>query len=48
MGKRLGLSDINGDVGDTAWDNSYFYVKTPDGWKRAALETWNTPEIGTK
>jgi hypothetical protein len=37
-----GTSDLSGDVGDTAWDNDYFYVKTPDGWKRASLETWET------
>jgi hypothetical protein len=37
-----GSSDTSGAVGDTAWDNEYFYVKTPDGWKRAALETWET------
>ena len=35
-------SDLSGDVGDTAWDNDFFYVKTPDGWKRASLETWET------
>ena len=43
-----GTSDANGELGDTAWDNSYFYVKTPDGWKRAALETWETSEVVTK
>jgi len=35
-----GTSDPNGNVGDTAWDDYYFYVKTPDGWKRVQLETW--------
>ena len=35
-----GTSDPNGNVGDTAWDDNYFYVKTPDGWKRVQLETW--------
>jgi hypothetical protein len=43
-----GTSDTIGDVGDTAWDNDYFYVKTPDGWKRASLETWETQESLTK
>ena len=43
-----GTSDLNGDVGDTAWDNNYFYVKTPYGWKRAALETWETPDTFSK
>ena len=37
-----GTSDITGNVGDTAWDDNYFYVKTIDGWKRAALETWES------
>ena len=37
-----GTSDQNGDVGDTTWDENYFYVKTNDGWKRAALETWSS------
>jgi len=41
-------SDANGDVGDTSWDSNYFYVKTPDGWKRAALETWESSESLTK
>jgi hypothetical protein len=35
-----GTSDTNGNVGDIAWDNNYFYVKTNAGWKRAALSTW--------
>ena len=43
-----GSSDTSGEIGDTAWDNSYFYVKTPDGWKRSQLETWETPESLTK
>ncbi len=33
-------ADANGAVGDLAWDNGYVYVKTPDGWKRAALQTF--------
>jgi hypothetical protein len=32
--------DPNGNVGDTSWDEKYFYVKTNEGWKRAMLETW--------
>ena len=36
--------DPAGNIGDTSWDSSYFYVKTIDGWKRAALETWSTTE----
>jgi hypothetical protein len=35
-----GSSDANGNVGDIAWDNSYIYVKTGVGWKRAALSTF--------
>jgi hypothetical protein len=42
-----GTSDSNGDVGDTAWDDNYFYVKTPDGWKRAELETWESTPYKT-
>ena len=37
-------SDTTGSVGDISWDSDYFYVKTPDGWKRAALETWSTTD----
>lgn len=37
-------TDPNGDIGDTAWDINYFYVKTSEGWKRAALETWSATE----
>jgi hypothetical protein len=33
-------SDTHANVGDVAWDNSYFYVKTSAGWKRAALTTF--------
>ncbi len=43
-----GTSDSNGNVGDTAWDDNFYYVKTPDGWKRAALETWETPSLQAK
>jgi hypothetical protein len=43
-----GTSDSNGDVGDTTWDDNYFYVKTPDGWKRTALKTWETTDMITK
>ncbi len=35
-----GTADPNGNVGDIAWDDNYFYVKTSAGWKRAALTTW--------
>jgi hypothetical protein len=35
-----GSDDPYGNVGDTTWDDYYFYVKTGDGWKRAALTTW--------
>lgn len=42
-----GSSDPNGNVGDTAWDDNYFYVKTPDGWKRAELETWESTPLQT-
>jgi hypothetical protein len=35
-----GTSDPNGNTGDIAWDNNYFYVKTGAGWKRAALSTF--------
>ena len=37
-----GSSDPNGNIGDTSWDDNYFYVRTPDGWKRASLETWES------
>lgn len=33
-------SDTNGNTGDVAWDDSFLYVKTSTGWKRAALEPW--------
>ena len=33
-------SDSNGKVGDTAWDDDYFYIKTSSGWKRVALSTF--------
>lgn len=32
-----GTADANGAVGDTAWDDDYFYLKTSVGWKRTAL-----------
>ncbi|GAH33358.1 unnamed protein product, partial [marine sediment metagenome] len=35
-----GTSDASGNQGDVAWDNDYIYVKTGDGWERAALSTW--------
>ena len=40
-----GTSDTNGEVGDTTWDSNYFYVKTSEGWKRAALETWESNNV---
>lgn len=30
-------SDVNGNVGDIAWDDNYLYLKTTAGWKRTAL-----------
>jgi len=33
-------ADFNGNVGDFSWDGNYFYIKTPDGWKRSALTTF--------
>jgi hypothetical protein len=30
-------SDVRGSTGDIAWDNSYIYIKTDNGWKRASL-----------
>jgi len=35
-----GTADTTGDTGDIAWDDSYIYVKTSAGWKRAALSTF--------
>ena len=35
-----GTADSNGKVGDTAWDDDYFYIKTSDGWKRMPLSTF--------
>lgn len=32
--------DGNGQGGQVAWDDNYFYVKTSAGWKRAALGTF--------
>jgi hypothetical protein len=33
-------SDTNGQQGDTAVDDNYFYYKTSTGWKRIALSTF--------
>jgi hypothetical protein len=33
-------TDTNGNKGDFSWDDSYFYIKTSTGWKRAALTTF--------
>lgn len=35
-----GTKDENGNVGDVAWDDDYFYVKSSEGWKRVRLETF--------
>jgi hypothetical protein len=35
-----GTNDANGNIGDIAWDDDYFYVKTSAGWKRTALSIW--------
>jgi len=40
-----GTSDPYGNVGDTAWDSSYFYMKTSEGWKRSKMETWESTPI---
>lgn len=34
----VNYADSNGNVGDIAWDDSYLYLKTSVGWKRAK---WN-------
>ncbi len=33
-------SDVNGNTGDIAWDDSFTYVKTSTGWKRTTLSTF--------
>jgi hypothetical protein len=33
-------SDTNGATGDFAWDDSFVYIKTSAGWKRATLSTF--------
>lgn len=33
-------ADSNGQTGQVAWDDSYIYIKTSAGWKRAALSTF--------
>jgi hypothetical protein len=35
-----GTGDANGNVGDIAWDDDYFYVKTSAGWKRVEFSTF--------
>jgi hypothetical protein len=35
-----GSDDANGNEGDIAWDENYFYVKTSAGWKRVAMSAW--------
>ncbi len=32
--------DSYGDAGDITWDDSYAYIKTNNGWKRANLESF--------
>ncbi len=32
-----GSGDTNGEIGDTAWDDNYLYIKTNSGWKRTTL-----------
>jgi hypothetical protein len=36
----VGTNDPAGNTGDMCWDGTYFYVKTGNGWKRAALSTF--------
>lgn len=33
-------TDTFGVVGEIAYDNNYFYVKTSQGWKRISLTTF--------
>lgn len=33
-------ADGNGSTGDFAWDDSYIYLKTSAGWKRASIATF--------
>ncbi len=33
-------NDVLGLVGSITWDNNYLYIRTPTGWKRAALSSW--------
>jgi hypothetical protein len=40
----IDTNDPTGNIGETSWDSDYFYVKTPDGWKRTVLETWSATE----
>jgi hypothetical protein len=35
-----GTGDSTGNIGDMCWDATCFYVKTGNGWKRAALNTF--------
>lgn len=35
-----GTADANGNAGQMAWDDSFIYIKTSAGWKRAALSTF--------
>jgi hypothetical protein len=35
-----GSTDINGSIGDVAWDNDYFYWKTSTQWLRISGQIW--------
>jgi len=35
-----GSTDTNGQIGDVAWDNNFFYWKTSGGWLRASGSTF--------
>ena len=35
-----GANDPNGQPGQVAWDDTWFYVKTTGGWRRMILNSW--------
>ncbi|UHG90117.1 hypothetical protein [Spirosoma oryzicola] len=35
-----GPGDPNGEVGQVAWDDTWFYLKTAAGWRRLQLQSW--------
>jgi hypothetical protein len=39
-----GTNDPNGEIGDFAYDDNYFYIKSKDGWKRASFEIWDNSD----